>query len=267
MDIQKLTDTVNQSGFPLQIGLVSLVQRTTDQHGWKVLFVEHSWKNELDNDSGFIDIVLENKYGTSVMLVECKRVLDSSWIFLVPSQKSKPRRQAKAWLTRYANDCFKHMWWADLSLDPDSLESEFCVVPGQDPKSKPMLERVAGEVVSATEAIAIEEKDYHAQRKDSLRMYFSVIVTTAKLQVCTFEPEKVSLANGKLADAVFKEVPYVRFRKQLTTRPATIPLNVVDGFYNFVRAKEHTVFVVNAEALPNFLAAFEVDDGSLHRFV
>jgi hypothetical protein len=267
MDTQKLTDTVNQSGFPLQIGLTALIQQTAIQHGWKVLFLEHSWKNELDNDSGFIDIVLEDKHRTSVMLIECKRVLDSSWIFLNPNPKSKPRRHAKGWITRYANGCFKHLCWADLSLDPDSPESEFCVVAGHDPKAKPMLERVAAEVVSATEALALEEMDYQAQVKDALRMYFSVIVTTAKLQVCTFEPEKVSLLNGKVVDAEFKEVPFVRFRKQLSTRPASIPLNVVDGFYGFVRAKEHTVFVVNAEALPQFLSTFEVDSNALRPFV
>lgn len=267
MDAQKLTDTVNQSGFPLQIGLTALIQNTTNQHGWKVLFVEHSWKNELDNDSGFIDIVIEDKHRTSVMLIECKRVLDSSWIFLVPKSKAKPRRHAKAWVTRFAGDCFKHLCWADLSLDPDSPESEFCVVPGQDPKSKPMLERVAADVVSATEALALEEKDYQAQLKDALRMYFSVIVTTAKLQVCAFEPENVSLVDGKVADPEFTEVPFVRFRKQLSTRPASVPLNVVDGFYGFVRAKEHTVFVVNTEALPNFLATFEVDNNALCPFV
>lgn len=90
-----------------------------------------SWKNELDNDSGFIDIVIENKHRTSVMLIEYKRVLDSSWIFFVPKSKAKPRRHAKAWVTRFARDCFKHLCWADISLDPDSPESELCVIPGQ----------------------------------------------------------------------------------------------------------------------------------------
>ena len=265
MDTQKLTDTVNQSGFPLQIGLTALIQNTTNEHGWKVSFVEHSWKSELDNDSGFIDIVIENKYSTSFMLIECKRVLDSSWIFLVPKSKANPRRHAKAWVNSFAGNCFKHFCWADLSLDPVSYESEYCVVPGQDPKSKPMLERVAADVVSATEALALEQKDYQAQLKDPLRMYFSVIVTTAKLQVCAFESEKVSLVDGKVADAEFTEVPFVRFRKQLSTRPASVQLNFVDDFNGFVRAKEHTVFVVNAESLPNFLAEFEVDNKALSR--
>jgi hypothetical protein len=266
MDIQKLTDTVNQSGFPLQIGVTALVKRTTNQHGWKVLFLEHSWKNDLNNDSGFVDVVLEDRHRTSVMLLECKRVLDSAWIFLNPNPTAKITSHAKAWLTRYSHDCFTHLCWADLSLNPDSPESEFCVVPGQDSKSKPMLERLSAEVVSATEAIALEEKDYQAQITDALRMYFSVIVTTAKLKVCTFAPEKVSLADGKVVDPKFTDVSFIRFRKQLSTRPASIPLNVVDGFNTFVRAKEHTVFVVNAEALPKFLLEFEVDNNALQPY-
>lgn len=267
MDAQKLTDIVNQSGFPLQVGLTDLIQKTTDQHGWKVRFIEHSWKNDLDKESGFIDIVIEDRHCTSIMLIECKRVLDSSWIFIVPKSKPIPRRHVKAWVTRFAGNAFKQLFWADLTLTPDSFESEFCVVSGQDSKSKPMLERVASDIVSATEALALEEKDYQAQLKDSLRMYFSVIVTTAKLQVCSFEPGKVSLLDGKVAETEFTEVPYIRFRKQLSTRPTSAHFNVVSGLHEFIRAKEHTVFVVNAQALTEFLTDFEVDESALRNFI
>ena len=130
-----------------------------------------------------------------------------------------------------------------------------------------MLERVASDIVSATEALALEEKDYQAQLKDPLRMYFSVIVTTAKLQVCSFEPGKVSFLDGKVAETDFTEVPYIRFRKQLSTRPISAQLNVVSGLHEFIRAKEHTVFVVNAQELPKFLANFEVDRSSLRHIV
>jgi hypothetical protein len=267
MDAQKLTDIVNQSGFPLQVGLTDLIQKSTDQHGWKVRFTEHSWKNDLDKESGFIDIVIEDRHCTSIMLIECKRVLDSSWIFIVPKSKLMPRRHVKAWVTRFVGKEFKHIFWADLSLSPSSFETEFCVVPGQDSKSKPMLERVAADIVSATEALALAERDCQAQLKDSLKMYFSVIVTTAKLQVCSFEPGKVSLSDGKVAETEFVEVPYIRFRKQLSTRPTLIPLYSVRGFHELVRAKEHTVFVVNAQALTEFLTDFEVDESALRNFI
>ena len=72
---------VNNSGFPLQIGLAHQVKSTTSRHGWKVLYQEHSWKNE--SEAGFIDLVLEDKHRTWLMNIECKRVLDTSWLFLV----------------------------------------------------------------------------------------------------------------------------------------------------------------------------------------
>jgi hypothetical protein len=262
MDDQKLTDIVNQSGFPLQIGVESLVQRTKDQHGWKVLFTEHSWKNELDNDSGFVDIVIENQYGTVVLVLECKRVLDSSWIFLIPGQNVSSRRHAKAWIS-FNTDSTTYFDWADLAADPRSPQSQYCVIPGQDPKSKPMLERVAAELVSATEAIAFEEKRYKPQTKGLVRMYFSVIITTAKLRVSTIDPEKISLADGKIADAQFKEVPFVRFRKQLSTRPRSSALDIRGA----AREKEHTVFVVNSESILDFLSAFDVDSDALSPYL
>lgn len=266
MDAQKLTDIVNQSGFPLQMRMVALVEKTRSKHGWNVRGIEHSWKNQFDDDSGFVDLVLVDHYGTSIMLVECKRVLDSSWIFLKQKADGAERWHAKAWVTRYAGESLKHAGWVDLTLDPPTPECEFCVVPGQDPKSKPMLERVAGELVSATEAYALEEQVHQVIRSDSFKMYFSVIVTTATLQVCTIDPEEVSLHDGKVAAAEFAEVPFVRFRKQLSTRPVPARANANDSFYDFARAKEHTVFVVNAASLPQFLSEFELGRDSVSRF-
>lgn len=264
MDHKKLSEIVNQSGFPLQIGVAHNVQESSARHGWKVLYTEHSWKNETDGTDGFIDIVLENAYGTSVMVLECKRVLDSAWIFLIPSLKWENRSHAKSWVTRYASGCFQRFDWYDLTLEPSCPESQYCVIPGQDAKSKPMIERIGAELVSATEGLAWEEKEYHAQRRDALRMYFSTIVTTAQLKVCSFDPKEISLTDGKVATTEFKDVPYVRFRKQLSTQPLSVPATLREGLHSIVRAKEHTVFIVNSQSICDFLQAFVVNGNALH---
>lgn len=174
-DHSELKDIVNSSGFPLQIGIEHLVNKTTDKHGWKVLSREHSWKNTHANSSGFIDLVLINRYGTSVMVIECKRVLKSNWIFLVPSETVKDRRPIKTWITRINQSKTTHFNWIDVTGEPSTVESEFCVVLGQDAKSKPMLERVAGELVEATEGFAYEEYSFIGNQVDELRIYFNVI--------------------------------------------------------------------------------------------
>ena len=81
MDDQKLIDAVNRSGFPLQIKTAALVEQFVERHGWRVRYSEHSWRSA--NDDGFIDLVLEDRHGTGVLVVECKRVLNASWVFLV----------------------------------------------------------------------------------------------------------------------------------------------------------------------------------------
>lgn len=264
-DAKKLTEIVNQSGFPLQIGIRNLVERTKNVHGWRVLHSEHSWRNPEDGDTGFIDLVLENKYGTSLLIVECKRVLESSWIFLLPDPRQASRRHAKCWITRCSNKSATHFAWKDIPIDPSTPESEFCVVPGQDAKSRPMLERVASELVSATEGFAWEEAPVEEQKLDSLRMYFSVIVTTAKLKTCAFSPDEISLKDGKVADAQYTDTPSIRFRKQLTAlspKPSD-PARAPRGFGVIQAKKEHTVFVVHAEAFVEFLQNHEVDNSGL----
>ena len=261
-DVDRITKIVNRSGFPLQMGVASLIARTEQDHHCNVLYTEHSWKSADDDDGGFIDLVVELPHARYVFVVECKRVLESSWIFLRPTGGASLRRQAKLWVTEYATGrrAFNGFGWQDCALEPETPESNFCVIDGQDDKARPMLERVAGDLVAATEAFAKEDAKRLAPGRHTA--YASVIVTTAKLKVATFDAATVSMVDGKVNALNCEDVPFLRFRKQLSTAHADLDNGFV-GFSglppNIGRAKERSVFIVNSESLINFLAAFEVD--------
>lgn len=263
MDDTKLIDTVNRSGFPLQIKAAALIEQSSQEHAWRLHYLEHAWRT--DHDHGFIDLVLQNAYGTGVMVLECKRVLDSSWIFLVPDTKATNRRFCKPWISRYYQKKFRYFDWHEMAADPPAPLSAYCVVDGEDSRSKPMLERVASEVVSATEAIATEESTILVRQQDFLRAYFPVIVTTAKLKVCEFDPLDISIADGKIDKASLFDVPFVRFQKQLSIapRPDHEAAFTVNDFETLVRAKENSVFIVNSEFLVRFLREFYWDGSAL----
>lgn len=258
-------DLVNRSGFPLQIGIASAVARSERSHGWRVLYQEHSWANQTNNSSGFLDLVLENQYRTVVFLVECKRVLETDWIFLIPSENASNCSFAKAWVTRLKGDDFKCFDWYGLDSYPKSLESSFCVMPKDAPHR--MLEKIASELVSATEGFAEEEMTVIAKQSDALRVYFPVIVTTAKLRVCRFDGDAVSMSDGKVPKLEIEDVPFVRFRKQLSTRIPRVEMSVDDIPFSLSRHKERTVFVVNSEEFISFLNTFEVRNDSLSKLV
>ena len=263
MNNEKLTQIINSSGFPLQIGIENLIKGTHGDHGWSILSSEHSWENLDNGNSGFIDLVLEDRSKTSILIVECKRVIDSNWLFLNPAKFIKNRLHVKAWVTKKSGSKVQYFGWKDLTSSPDTPESAFCVVAGQDAKSKPMLERIAHNVVESTVGFANEEHLNVVDKFDSLRMYFNVIITTAKLKVCSFDPNMVSMENGKLDNTEITEVPFLRFRKQLSTRTLKNGSLITDGFYSLIREKENTVFVINAEHFLSFLAIFEVNNSSL----
>lgn len=251
---------VNASGFPLQIGIKNLVNETTNQHGWKTIFTEHAWNNPSDGNSGFIDLVLENQHGTSVMIVEAKRVLDTSWIFLIEGESINNRRHAKSFVFGASNGEVKRFDWFDLTLDPATPESEYCVIPGGDQRSKSLIERTASDLVSSTEGFALEEKALSSKDNWRLRTYFNVIITTAKLQVCLIKPKSISIKDGTIQDATFTEVPYLRFRKQLLPHFKIPALSPELGNRNIALAKESTVFVVNSLSVEKFLSSFEIDN-------
>lgn len=257
-----LSRLVNQSGFPLQLAIDRLIQDRSDQLGWKVLYREHGWRAP-DGQIGFADLVLENQWGTSVLVVECKRVLDADWLFLEELPLGPPSRRVRLWVTNTPNDGKEHSGYYDATALPESRESMYCVVAGQDAKSRPMLERVAVEVSSATEAIAAEEFPVISKRGYGLRMYVPLIVTTARLVVSQVNAKHVDLKNGAAATIKHEIQPWIRFRKQFSTEYAVQPKNPEWDFSALATAKEKVVIVVNVESLPEFLKNWNIQNNSL----
>lgn len=228
---------VNKSGFPLQIGLRHSIEATNMSHGWKVVAGEYPWEHPDYDNHGFIDLILEG--GFQRIIIECKRVRDAKWIFLIPSN---------ARCRNYIQFCKsnnKGFFWTGGNFDPSSHEAQFCVVPGQDPKSKPMLERTAAELVLATEAVASEE---YMMGKYGFS-YIPIIVTTAELRVCKYSPGNISIERGEIdTDAAFETVPFLRFRKSFV--PGT---GNAESLAQSARDSEKTVFIVNASSFIDFL--------------
>ena len=82
-------------------------------------------------------------------------------------------------------------------------------------------------------------------------------LTNAILFICDFHPAAIDRRTGLLPeDAVFTPVPIVRFSKNLSTMPVRSYAGLtLDASH---MANDRTVFVVNVEALPAFLAQFRI---------
>jgi hypothetical protein len=240
-----------------------VVTAQSDIIRWKLLSREHGWKSP-DGHSGFIDLVLEDQWGSSVLAIECKRVRDTEWLFLTDARARQVSGRARLWITNTTGHGREYFGYFDALAEPKSLESAFCVVPGQDAKSRPMLERLASELTTATEALAHEEHPLITERSYGLRMYGSVIVTTARIVCSAVDTSQVELATGDVPAAAHEEVPWVRFRKALSSEPAVEPTNPGWDFSSLATAKEKAVFVVHVLALTDFLREWAVVDASLN---
>jgi hypothetical protein len=262
LDAQKLREIVNRSGFPLQLGLQHVLEDSASQHGWRVKFEEHSWSNSRDGQSGFIDLVIEDRNKSTVLVIECKRVLDQDWIFLCSEREANDRRFCKGWVSYYNGERLSYFDWHQLTAEPDCPQSSYCVVNGQDQKARPMLERTAGEIISATEALATEEAPLAFANHEEIKVYFSVIVTTARLQVCTVDTAKINIEDGTIDESMHEERPFIRFRKQLSTAPARNDESAfgIDNERALPSAKEHVVFVVNSKNFLSFVEQFEFNE-------
>jgi hypothetical protein len=255
MSLQK---HINNSGFPLQLAVSNLVKNTT---GWNVLYEEHHWVQEPDN--GFIDLVIEDQHRTWLMNIECKRVRDAKWIFLRDIKAKATRTYSKLWISSKKEDeSLNHFGWVDITMDPDSPQSSYCIIPGQSPKARPMLERMAANVVKSTEALALQETKTLSHYYSHLRIYQNVIVTTAELYVCDTNIQNIDITTGELDDkSEFNKVPFVKFRKQVGAIAAQIePAKEMNGLKTIVTDKESTVFIVNSSNFSSFLNDCELPD-------
>lgn len=261
MDENKVRKTVNGSGFPLQIGIQSLIEDTYEKHGWRVLFSEHSWINHDTEEGGFIDLLLIDKSMKTILNIECKRVKTGKWYFLQSEPSLKNRRHAKCHYLQAKNGKPELWGWKDVTLEPSCPEAEFCVIGGEDSKaSRSMLEKIASGVVHSTEGFAIEDHSYSHDIENFERVYFNIIVTTADLFVCNFDPNGVDIESGEIDETKTTEVPFVRFRKQLSTYSTPSLSWKEHDPHEISRRKENTVFVVNSRHLVRFLKEFELDE-------
>lgn len=252
MNDDKRRQTVNRSGFPLQIAVANLVQTSKRCQDWHVLYQEHAWEHDGPTKNGFIDLVLEHRTGALCLVIECKRVLETSWIFFNDNGSIEQTEIINGWISDFrfdGVDCFK---WTNFIVKPPSPQSSFCVIQGSG--QKPILEQIAAEVVFSVEALAEEEASI-LSRPTVMRVYICAIITTATLFVGEFCPDRICLDKGEIQNANFEEAPFVRFRKQVSNKAAKgakIPMLSVLG-----DVKERCVFVINAARFADFISTFE----------
>jgi hypothetical protein len=255
---------VNSSGFLFQLRVVHEIERSRKAHGWEILVAEHPWRDKESSREGYIDLILGK--GIVRIVIECKRVKEGAWVFLLPNATqagkndthmrcmwtaAQGRKSGSEPLQDYRSG------WHDYYPQPPSYISEFCVVRGTGEDDRPLLERTAGRLIEAVEALALEELFVTFNNTPGHKyIYVPVIVTNADLQVCRFGTDAVPLADGRLPEGAgeFESVPLVRFRKTLTVRPTKYTL--IQTIRDSHRDKMRTVVVVNAERLTDLLTAW-----------
>jgi len=252
-----LARVVNSTGFPLQLGVKRKIEESLADHHWVVMSMEHPWQHPETGITGYADLILKLRCNTQVMVIECKRMLDTEWIFLCPSSShaSPPRKWhiSKTWITNISNGESKRFGWDGMQIEPVGYRSEFCGIPKMDNKATTMLEKIGSELVDATEAIAFQERQL-CKDGELLRAYHPVIITTAALKICKFCPTDIS-ESGEITECEFEEVPFLRFHKCLGGR--LNDLSQLHDLPDVLKDHERTVYVVNSAHLVSFLEQWE----------
>lgn len=269
---KNLEKIVNASGFVFQMALEHRIRSTRDKHNWEILAREHPWRDHDSEHQGYIDLII--KHGRMRMVIECKRPKDAAWIFLNPNKKRDEVRRSRLLWARITSEVegtiidkttsqSKNIYrsiagWSDLAITEESPESEFCVVRGQGEDSKTMLERLCDQLLCSIECLAKEEIQI-SEYKDTqdVIIYIPAIVTTAKLELCHFDPDKIDLSNGLMSQGTFTTVPFIRFRKSLTTKLTSTIGSRDIGEAN--QESERTVLIINSDYFCDLLKNIHVE--------
>lgn len=234
---------VNASGFPLQLAVAAAIRQGNSL--WHQLLSEHPWRHPETGRDGYIDLVLQRASSSDVMVVECKRQRgDARWYFLEPEADTYGCRL----LVTRNNPALLRV--EESRFIPAAPQARFCVLHGEDPARRPLLERLADDLLQAVEAFALEQL---VLDPIPLFQYLPVVITNARLFVCSVDLALISLASGELpATAEFTEKPFVRFRKTLWASRLTEPKNP-QGVQHVHYERERTIMVVSSAHLHEFL--------------
>jgi hypothetical protein len=248
----QLKALVNSSGYLFQLAVEHEVRTNQAQTGWRILTREHPWKNPSDATEGFIDLVLGQ--GEIRLVIECKRPKGGVWVFLITDQRLMSATRFRMCWTHIKPGRRDLVDWDDFFLDPESPESEFCVIRGGEDK-EPVLERLARCVLSSTEALALEQMILDRPLTlDKLGLLIPAIVTAAELKVCKVDHKDIRLSDGTIDNPEFKTVPWIRFRKSLSILIAKGP--GLTELSHISQKKVRCIFVINSLHLSDFLKKF-----------
>ena len=263
-DLNKISRSIaNSSGFPLQIRIAHDANSTSN---WEVFLEEHPWHSNETGSEGFIDLVVRDQnHAVQAMVIECKRVRDTAWVFLIPKVKQTKdprieRSHVRLWFSSHCHVKWNEFGWSDCQANPFTYESKFCAIQGQESGRRNLLERTAFDLIESVEALAWQERKLQEGNGGNLflfeRRYTPVIITTAELRVSFFDPSSISSHDGTLPnDTSFEVVPYIRFRKSLTSNfGSSIGKSIQEAY----QTSERTVFVVNSESWIDFLEKWEI---------
>lgn len=263
MDVSELERAINESGFPLQLGVKQLV--VGNPH-WRTILSEHPWTDPLSSDEKFIDFVLQQGQDYPVRLVvECKRARETEWVFLrEPSTRSgrdnRLNVRSRVAVRRGGGVIDE---WIDLPFTKGSPEANYCVIRKNGQRSQELLERTAAEVVRATESLAQQEVAIF-QRSRNLpdptstltRVYVPMIITTAKMSICDAEYDSLELDSGEVRNPTSFESPFVRFTKSLGSLETS--RSNAKSIEEFSKQSERSVIVVQATNFLHFLETFQM---------
>lgn len=254
-------DIVNSSGFPYQLRLQHEVEVQSEKHGWFVVASEFRWADSTTGSEGYADLVIERD--ETRLILECKKAKESTkWVFLVPVRSWQTEadlcsiRGCKLFWTHRQPPESDLEGWSERKVEPRSFRSAFCVIDRKSDQANYMLEKTCRDLLCSVEAVGrqeLEVRDRHAMRP--FRFYGAIIVTTAELEVCLFDPANIDLVSGTMPygsdpAARFTPVDWVRFQKPLfsTLRP---PMS--ENLQQANARDERTVFVVRGTSLVSFL--------------
>jgi hypothetical protein len=245
-----LRNSLNNSGIPFQLAVENVI--TTVSAG--IQFV----KREVPGAGDFIDVVARSY--NALFVFECKRVDDKAWVFVMSDVRrgSSTRCRlewfnSKAPVPRSPLPGFTRVFCDEWFMAEGSPESDFCIMPKQGATS--LLEETCRKLLAGGRQLLADETVMHEVGYLPL---VPVVVTTAKLYVCQFDPTIVSLDTGKLdtSGGQFVQTNLVRFRKTFVTTKNNSYESSQMILENWVSDRERTVFVLNPSALERFLTGF-----------
>ncbi len=243
--------------YPLKFSVKEIIKISQQKGGDGTLdiVIDDDYPENQDNKNEYL-IVKKNPYIDPRLIIKCNRFI-GDWKFYLPNTNKNQIGKGKCIYVEKQPEIkeqLEKLIWIEPSIGPLSLVSEHCVMKSEGKNDFHSLEEILKELLGFLEDIAKKDMSIPYSNPFWKRIYIPIIVTTANLQSCIFDPNTIK--KGSIDNCKINKIELIRIRMNLSTNIEDNELKINEDIKSVYQKNQFTVLILQEDHMMQSLGKF-----------